>query len=204
MATLSRVAPVALGLVPEPKPAAESLLQSPVPYAIDALAPLISAITLRIHYGKHHKAYIDKLNELILGTPYAAQSLEQIFLATAGVPDMAAIFDNAAQTWNHDFYWQSLRPQGGGNPPPALKSLIGTSFGNVEALKSELHTAATTLFGSGWTWLVLDGAKLTVVKMGNANNPVTAHKTPCWRSMFGSMPTIWTYIPHIGNTITRN
>ncbi len=156
----------------------EHFVQAPLPYAIDALAPTISANTLEIHYGKHHKGYVDKLNELVLGTPYADLSLAQIIMATAGAPDMKPLFDNAAQAWNHDFYWRSLRAQGGGLPPEPLKKLICISFGSVEALRNELHAAANTQFGSGWVWLVLAGGKLHVVKTGNADNPLTGNKCP--------------------------
>lgn len=150
----------------------------PLPYAENALAPVISAKTVRIHYGKHNKGYIDTLNQLVAGTPFAETSLKQLVLATAGKPEHAAIFNNAAQAWNHAFYWRSLRPGGGGGPPLALKGRIESTFGDLEALKEELGTAATTLFGSGWAWLVLEGADLRVVKTGNAANPLTAHAKP--------------------------
>jgi len=150
----------------------------PLPYAENALEPVISAKTLRLHYGKHNKGYIDTLNELVAGTPFADMSLKQVVLSTAGKPEYAPIFNNAAQAWNHAFYWRSLSSEGGGAPPPLLKTRIDSSFGDLEALKEELGTAATTLFGSGWAWLVLDGAKLRVVKTGNAENPLTEHRTP--------------------------
>jgi Fe-Mn family superoxide dismutase len=105
-------------------------------------------------------------------------SLKQLVLATAGKPEHAAIFNNAAQAWNHAFYWRSLRPGGGGVPPLALKARIESIFGDLEALKEELGTAATTLFGSGWAWLVLDGAKLRIMKTGNAENPLSTHAKP--------------------------
>jgi Fe-Mn family superoxide dismutase len=150
----------------------------PLPYAENALEPVISAKTLRLHYGKHNKGYVDTLNKLVAGTPFADMSLKQLVLATAGKPEHAPIFNNAAQAWNHAFYWRSLTPGGGGVPPPPLKTRIDSTFGDLEALKGELGTAATTLFGSGWAWLVLDGAKLRVVKTGNAENPLTTHSTP--------------------------
>jgi Fe-Mn family superoxide dismutase len=150
----------------------------PLPYAENALEPVISAKTVRLHYGKHNKGYVDTLNQLVAATPFAEMSLKQLVLATAGKPEHAAIFDNAAQAWNHAFYWRSLRPGGGGVPPLALKARIESTFGDLEALKKELGTAATTLFGSGWAWLVLDGAKLRIVKTGNAENPLTAHAKP--------------------------
>ena len=150
----------------------------PLPYADDALAPVISANTMGFHYGKHHKAYVDNLNKLIAGTEYADLSLEKIVAVTAGRADKAAIFNNAAQDWNHAFYWRSLRPQGGGAPPAALKAKIEAAFGSVEACQKELATAATTQFGSGWAWLVRDGEQLRVVKTGNADIPLSATMKP--------------------------
>jgi Fe-Mn family superoxide dismutase len=150
----------------------------PLPYAEDALDPVISANTLRYHYGKHHKGYVDNLNKLIAGTPLAGLSLEKLITATAGQADRIAIFNNAAQTWNHTFYWRSLQPKGGGEPPAALKQRIEASFGTLEACRKELATAATTQFGNGWAWLVLDAGKLKVVKTGNAETPLTTGITP--------------------------
>jgi Fe-Mn family superoxide dismutase len=158
--------------------AATAFALLPLPYAENALEPIISAKTLRLHYGKHNKGYVDTLNQLVAGTPFADMSLEQLVLSTAGKPEHAPIFNNAAQAWNHAFYWRSLSPGGGGVPPLPLKTRIDSTFGDLEALKGELGTAATTLFGSGWAWLVLDGAKLRVVKTGNAENPLTANTKP--------------------------
>ena len=150
----------------------------PLPYAENALDPVISAATLGFHYGKHHKGYVDNLNKLIDGTELAGLSLEQLINETAGKADKAAIFNNAAQTWNHTFYWRSLRGKGGGEPPAVLKQKIEATFGNLEACKKELATAATTQFGSGWAWLVLEGDKLKVVKTGNAETPLTKGARP--------------------------
>jgi len=158
--------------------AATAFALPPLPYAENALEPIISAKTLRLHYGKHNKGYVDTLNQLVAGTPFADMSLKQLVLSTAGKPEHAPIFNNAAQAWNHAFYWRSLSPGGGGVPPLPLKTRIDSTFGDLEALKGELGTAATTLFGSGWAWLVLDGAKLRVVKTGNAENPLTAYTKP--------------------------
>jgi Fe-Mn family superoxide dismutase len=146
----------------------------PLPYAEDALAPVISARTLQYHYGQHHQGYVDALNRLVAGTAFAGMTLEQIIKATAGQADQAAVYHNAAQAWNHALYWRSLRPDGGGKPPPELAALIASSFGDVEALKKELTTAATSEFGSGWAWLVLDGARLKVINTGNADNPLAS------------------------------
>ena len=150
----------------------------PLPYAANALDPVISTNTIGFHYGKHHKGYVDTLNKLIAGTELANHSLEKLIAETAGKADKVAIFDNAAQTWNHTFYWRSLRPKGGGEPPAALKQRIEASFGNLDACKKELATAATTEFGSGWAWLVLEADKLKVVKTANAETPLTKGVKP--------------------------
>src|SRR5512140_3474468 len=141
----------------------------PLPYAENALEPVISAKTLSFHYGKHHKGYVDNLNKLIAGTEYADLPLEKIITSTAGKPEKTAIFNNAAQTWNHTFYWQCLKPNGGGEPSALVKQKIEASFGTVDLCKKELAAAALTQFGSGWAWLVKDGDKLKVVKTGNAD-----------------------------------
>jgi Fe-Mn family superoxide dismutase len=149
-----------------------------LPYAEDALVPVISAHTVGFHYGKHHKGYVDNLNKLVAGTEFADLPLENIITATAGKPDKTAIFNNAAQTWNHTFYWHSLKPKGGGEPPAVLKQKIEASFGALDAYKKELATAAMTQFSSGWAWLVQDGGKLKVVKTGNADVPITTGMKP--------------------------
>jgi Fe-Mn family superoxide dismutase len=150
----------------------------PLPYAENALDPVISANTIGFHYGKHHKGYVDTLNELIAGTELANHSLEKLIAETAGKADKVAIFNNAAQTWNHTLYWRSVRPKGGGEPPAALKQRIEASFGNLDACKKELATAATTEFGSGWAWLVLEADKLKVVNTANAETPLTKGMKP--------------------------
>jgi Fe-Mn family superoxide dismutase len=154
------------------------LLLPPLPYAENALEPIISAKTLSFHYGKHHKAYVDNLNKLIIGTDYSDLSLEGIIKDTVGRPEKAAIFNNAAQIWNHTFYWNSLSAKGGGEPPAALKNMIEASFGNVDAFKKELAAAAVSQFGSGWAWLVLADAKLKVIKTANAEDPLTTGQKP--------------------------
>ncbi|MEK7301630.1 MAG: superoxide dismutase [Pseudomonadota bacterium] len=151
---------------------------APLPYADNALEPVISANTLSFHYGKHHKTYVDNLNNLVANSDLAGQSLEQIIQATAGQADKAAIFNNAAQVWNHMFYWHSLKPNGGGEPSFALKQKIEASFGSLDACKKEFATAAMTQFGSGWAWLILDGDKIAVAKTGNADSPLTKHMRP--------------------------
>jgi superoxide dismutase, Fe-Mn family len=149
-----------------------------LPYAELALEPVISTYTVGFHYGKHHKGYVDNLNKLAAGTEYAGMSLEKIIAETAGKADKAAIFNNAAQVWNHTFYWQGLKSGGGGEPPVALKQKIEESFGSVDACKKELAAAATSQFGSGWAWLVLEGGKIKATKTSNADNPLTAGKKP--------------------------
>lgn len=150
----------------------------PLPYPANALEPVISERTLSFHYGKHHRDYVDKLNKLVAGTPLAELSLEALIMRTAGNKDQAAIFNNAAQVWNHTFYWNSLAPNGSKSMPPVLGDLIRASFGDVAALKDELAKAATDQFGSGWSWLVHDGSKLEVMKTGNSDDPLPKHVTP--------------------------
>jgi superoxide dismutase, Fe-Mn family len=149
------------------------ILLPPLPYEESALQPVISANTLSFHHGKHHKTYVDTLNKLIVGTEFADMPLEKIVKTASGQSDHVAIFNNAAQAWNHTFYWRCLKPKGGGEPPAVLKRLMESSFGSVEACKKELARAAVEQFGSGWAWLVQDGEKLKVIKTSNANNPLT-------------------------------
>jgi Fe-Mn family superoxide dismutase len=150
----------------------------PLPYAENALEPVISAKTLSFHHGKHHKHYVDTTNKLIVGTELADLPLEQIVTSTAGKPDRATIFNNAAQAWNHTFYWQCLKSKGGGEPPAALKKKMEEAFGSVDACKKELGAAAVAQFGSGWAWLVLEGSKLKVLKTGDAETPITQGAKP--------------------------
>jgi len=150
----------------------------PLPYADSALNPVISANTIGFHYRKHHKGYVDNLNKLVAGTEFADLPLEKIITETAGKPDKTAIFNDAAQTWNHAFYWLSLRPKGGGEPPLVLKQEIEASFVTLDTCKKELANAATSQFGSGWAWLVLDAGKLKVVTTGNADLPLTRGMKP--------------------------
>jgi Fe-Mn family superoxide dismutase len=149
-----------------------------LPYAPDALDPVISARTLEFHYGKHHKTYVDTLNKLIAGTEFADQPLEAIVRSTAGKADRSKIFNNAAQAWNHAFYWRSLAPRGGGDPSGTLRDRIVDAFGNVANLRKELSDTASTQFGSGWTWLVVDGGVLKVVGTANADVPFVHGQTP--------------------------
>lgn len=150
----------------------------PLPYPENALEPLISARTISFHYGKHHRAYVDNLNKAVEGTEFDGMPLEGIIKATAGKADKAAIFNNASQAWNHEFYWKSLDPNGGGEVSAALKTKIMTSFGSVDACKKELAAAAVAQFGSGWAWLVSDGGKLKVIKTSNADSPLIVGMKP--------------------------
>jgi Fe-Mn family superoxide dismutase len=160
-------------------PGAPSIQTLPLlPYAENALEPIITAKTMSFHYGKHHKAYVDNLNKLVAGTDFASLSLDKIITSTAGKLENTAIFNNAAQSWNHSFYWNSLTPKGGGEPPDALKQKIEASFGSVDSCKKELASTAVSQFGSGWAWLVLDGTLLKVVKTANADIPMTKGLKP--------------------------
>lgn len=145
-----------------------------LPYAKNALEPHITANTLDFHHGKHHNAYVTNLNNLIAGSDLENATLEEIILASAGKADKAGIFNNAAQVWNHTFYWNSMKPNGGGEPTGALADKINQAFGSFENFKKEFSTAAATQFGSGWAWLVQDGDTVKIVKTGNAETPMTA------------------------------
>ena len=144
-----------------------------LPYAEDALAPAISAKTISFHYGKHHAGYVKTLNGLIAGTSYEGLSLEEIVRTAAARGDMA-IFNNAAQTWNHTFYWNSLAPSGkGGAPSAALLAAVESAFGSLDACKAALADAAVKRFGSGWAWLVVENGKVKVESTPNAESPIT-------------------------------
>ncbi len=145
-----------------------------LPYEKDALEPHISARTLEFHYGKHHQAYVNKLNALVPGTEFEGLSLEDIIMKANG-----GIFNNAAQIWNHTFYWHSMSPNGGGEPTGELATALEKAFGSIDNFKEKFTEKALTQFGSGWAWLVKnkDGA-LEVVNTLNANNPLTDGKKP--------------------------
>jgi superoxide dismutase, Fe-Mn family len=145
----------------------------PLPYPEDALAPVISSTTIGFHYGKHHKAYVDNLNRLVAGSDLMGKSLEDVVKATAADPSRVAIFNNAAQDWNHTFYWNSMRPNGGGMPTGAIADRIKDSFGDYAKFREEFANAAITQFGSGWAWLVQgEDRKLKVVRTANADTPI--------------------------------
>jgi superoxide dismutase, Fe-Mn family len=169
---------MAIGGLPKTAAAATPHVLPPLPYGDNALCPVISANTMSFHYGKHHQGYVNNLNKLVAGAPYADMSLEKIIAGTVVQPENAAIFNNAAQVWNHTFYWKSMKPNGGGEPPAALKHKMQDAFGSVAACKKELITTATSQFASGWAWLVLDGDTLKTVKTANADTPLTTGMTP--------------------------
>jgi len=148
-----------------------------LPYAMDALAPVISSETMSFHYGKHHKAYVDNLNKLVAGTDLAETPLEQVIKSVAGKADKAGIFNNAAQIWNHTFFWNSLRPGGGGAPTGAVAPAINAAFGSFDNFKKEFANAAMTQFGSGWAWLVAERGALRIMKTPNADTPLTTGQT---------------------------
>jgi superoxide dismutase, Fe-Mn family len=139
----------------------------PLPYAKDALAPHISAETLDFHHGKHHNAYVTNLNKLLEGKPEANKSLEEVIMSSDG-----GVFNNAAQVWNHTFYWSSMKPNGGGQPTGDLLAAINRDFGSFDKFKEEFANAGATQFGSGWAWLVEQNGKLAVTKTPNADLPM--------------------------------
>lgn len=149
----------------------------PLPYAQDALAPIISAETISYHYGKHHQAYVTNLNNLIPGTPYESMSLDDIVKASHGKPTEKPVFNNSAQVWNHTFYWHSLAPKAGGEPTGAIAAAIEKSFGSFADFKDKFSKAAATQFGSGWAWLVknADGG-LAIEQSANAETPFATGK----------------------------
>lgn len=159
------------------KPADSPIAFTDLPYKEDALEPYISRNTISFHHGKHHKAYVEKTRELVQGSRLAGLPLREIMTETAASPDKTAIFNNAAQAWNHDFYWKSLQP-GGTKPEGDLGGKIEASFGSQGNLEKELLSAALAQFGSGWVWLVLEGDELKVVKTPNADNPLIHGQTP--------------------------
>jgi superoxide dismutase, Fe-Mn family len=143
-----------------------------LPYKKDALQPYMSAETLEFHHDKHHAAYVNNLNKLLDGKPQATQSLEEVIMNSDG-----GVFNNAAQVWNHTFFWNCMKPQGGGEPKGELAEAIKRDFGSYEEFKKQFSEAAATQFGSGWAWLVKDGSKLAIMKTSNADLPMKHGKT---------------------------
>jgi Fe-Mn family superoxide dismutase len=147
-----------------------------LPYPDTALEPYYSAKTFSFHHGKHHKAYVDNLNKLLAGSPFENSSLEEIIAAVAGDPTKAGFFNNAAQVWNHTFFWNCMKPGGGGAPSGALAAKIDAAFGSYEKFAEQFKAAAVGRFGSGWAWLVLDGGELKIMSTPNAETPMTGGK----------------------------
>ncbi len=147
----------------------------PLPYAQNALEPYITSKLMSFHYGKHHQGYVDKYNELVTGTPMADQPLEKVIKDTFEKLDQKKLFNNAAQIFNHNFFWHSMKPKGGGEPPAKLKSAIQHTWGNLIAFKTEFSTKAKDLFGSGWVWLVKEGDKLEILQTKDAETPITGN-----------------------------
>jgi Fe-Mn family superoxide dismutase len=150
----------------------------PLPWSEDALAPVISARTIGLHYGKHHAAYVKKLNELVAGTRLAEMPLERVIAETAGHEDQKKIFNNAAQAWNHTFFWNCLRAKSGGKPSGDLAQRIEADFGGYDAFRKKFSQTAVDTFGSGWAWLVQRDGKLDVVSTSNAGTALTMGATP--------------------------
>jgi Fe-Mn family superoxide dismutase len=148
----------------------------PLPYAKNALEPHMSANTFSYHHEKHHQAYVTNLNNLIKDTPLASKSLEEIIVESAKDASKAGIFNNAAQVWNHTFFWNSMRPNGGGTPTGKIAEKITADFGSFDAFKDAFKQAAATQFGSGWAWLVSNNGKLEIMKTGNADLPMVHGK----------------------------
>lgn len=154
-----------------------SLTLPPLPYALDALEPHLSRTTLSLHHDRHHAGYVEKARQLVKGTPLENATLERIVLFGDANPDRN-LFNAAAQAWNHEFYWNSMRPQGGGKPHGAVARLVEESFGGHEAFCQEFIKSASAQFGSGWAWLVLDGDRLRITTTANAATPLNSPQVP--------------------------
>lgn len=159
-------------------PVSQLIELPPLPWAEDALEPHISAKTIGFHYGKHHRAYADNTSKLVKGTPFENLSLEEIIRKAAGDPKTQGLFNNAAQVFNHTFYWRSMKPAGGGEPQGELAERIKAAFGSFAGFKEEFSKAAATRFGSGWAWLVAQEGRLKVTSTGNAETPITQGQVP--------------------------
>lgn len=149
-----------------------------LPWAENALDPVVSSKTIGLHYGKHHKTYVDKLNEFVAGTPMADMPLEELVKKVAGDADKKKIFNNAGQHYNHSFFWNCLSPKGGGKPTGDLAARIDSDLGGFDAFKTQFADTAVNTFGSGWAWLVMKGGKLQLISTSNAATPLTDGATP--------------------------
>ena len=150
----------------------------PLPFPVSALEPYVSALTLGFHHGKHHQTYVTNLNNLTEGSPLALATLEDVIRETAKDASRAGIFNNAAQVWNHTFYWRSVKPGGGAAPQGELAERLEDGFGSLDGFRSAFKEAAVTQFGSGWAWLVAENGTLKVTKTGNADTPLAHGQTP--------------------------
>lgn len=168
----AQVAPPAPPVAPGP------FVLPPLPFAENALEPVISARTLGFHYGKHHKTYVDNLNKFTANTELAALPLEDVIRKTAGDTGKASVFNNAAQVWNHSFFWKSLKPGGGGKPDGKILARLEKDFGSFDAFKKTFVETGLAQFGSGWVWLVTEGGVLKVVKTPNADTPLVHDQKP--------------------------
>ncbi len=178
-ATAAVIAMVAIAARIEAQEAKQQEIELPkLPYADTALEPVISAKTISFHYGKHHKAYVDKVNALLKDSPLRGKPLEQIVKASAEKEELKSLFNNAAQAWNHDFFWKSMKPSGGGAPKGKLLEALNASFGSFDNFKKQFVENGVAQFGSGWIWVVQDGTSLKVVKTANADTPITRGLVP--------------------------
>lgn len=150
----------------------------PLPYEMNALEPYISTTTMEFHYGKHHRTYVENLNKLVKDTEFENMSLDRIIKETVDNPAYVLIFNNAAQSWNHEFFWKCMSPNGGGAPEGELSKKIDRDFGSYENFRQEFKNAATSQFGSGWAWLAEKDGKLQVVKTSNADTPLAHGMNP--------------------------
>ncbi len=149
-----------------------------LPYGYTALEPHISKNTLEFHHDKHHAGYVNKFNAAVKGTNFDNQPIEAVITSVAGEPEQSGLFNNAAQAWNHTFYWESMKPDGGGEPSGELAKKIDADFGSYDQFAEAFKSAGATQFGSGWAWLVLEGDTLKVTKTLNAMNPLTSNQIP--------------------------
>lgn len=150
----------------------------PLPYAYDALEPHVSKSTLEFHHDKHHAKYVSNYNDMTKGTDMESKSIEEVIKATYNDSSKSGLFNNAAQAWNHTFYWNCMKPGGGGEPTGQLAEKIASDFGSFDKFQEQFKQAASTQFGSGWAWLVLDNGTLKVTKTLNAENPIAMGQTP--------------------------
>ncbi len=150
----------------------------PLPYPDTALEPVYSAKTISFHYGKHHRAYVDNLNKLVANTRLEGLALEAVIQTAANNPDLVGVFNNAAQIWNHTFFWHSMKPGGGGKPTGELAKKIDEAFGSYEKFAEQFKAAAVGRFGSGWAWLIVDGGALKIISTPNAETPIAKGQKP--------------------------